>query len=129
MGNRAGGCRAAYLQAAVPGGQHAAVGGPREPGQVLSVRVEVLQGETFVDMATCPRKAQTARPETEPQPPSPSRLGRSFKMGHSLPSTQHEVGAHPQQLPVPAHEDAHVVLAVAPFSHSHMAAVLREGDS
>lgn len=34
--------RVPYLQAGVPDGQHAAVGGPLDPCQVLSVRVEVL---------------------------------------------------------------------------------------
>lgn len=33
---------AVYLQAGVPGGQHAAIGGPLDPGQVLRVRVKVL---------------------------------------------------------------------------------------
>ena len=34
--------RVPYLQAGVPDGQHAAVGGPLDPCQVLSVRVKVL---------------------------------------------------------------------------------------
>lgn len=36
---------------------------------------------------------------------------------------------HPQQLPVAAHEDAHVVLAVPPLSQGQVAAVPGEADA
>lgn len=36
---------------------------------------------------------------------------------------------YPQELPITADEDAHVIFAVAPFCQRHVAAVPREGDS